>query len=414
MRLSISLVLGLASLFSYGQTPVSQKAWAQTPHAKFQVLYTFKGEKDGGNPNGALIQDAAGTLYGTTYDGGDLSCTNGIFAGSGVVFKLDRAGHYTVLYRFKGGPGDGQNPCAGVIRDQSGNLYGTTCYGGAFANNGTVFKLDSSGHETVLYNFTGGADGGVPKTALTRDASGNLFGTTYDGGSGACNDSNGVGCGVVFKLDPSGKQMVLHSFTGGKDGAHPQFGSVLLDGAGNLDGTTFLGGGGSAGVVFKLNPSGQETVLHEFAGPDGADPAGVFIRDARGNLYGTTYYGPAFAGIVFKLDRTGKETVLHSFNGEGDGFSPDGLAADAEGNLYGITLGDVEFTCLQDGCGTVFKVDTSRKLRVLYRFEGGSDGAYPQDGLTRDSAGSLYGTAGFSGNQGCLGQGCGTVFKVTP
>jgi uncharacterized repeat protein (TIGR03803 family) len=330
------------------------------------------------------------------------------------VFKVDGTGHETVLYRFTGDPADGRNPCAGVIRDPSGNLYGTTCYGGAHLNNGTVFKLDSSGHETVLHSFTGGADGGVPKASLARDAAGNLFGTTYYGGSGACNDSNGVGCGVVFKLDPNGKQTVLYDFTGGKDGAHP-LGSLLLDRAGNLYGTTFLGGSRSAGVVFRLNPSGKETVLHDFAGQDGADPAGVFIDDTRGNLYGTTFYGGhGFAGTVFKLDRTDKETVLHRFNGEGDGFSPDGLAADAAGNLYGITLGDAGFTCAQDGCGTVFELDTAGKLTLLYTFTGIPDGAYPQVGLTRDNTGALYGVTGFSGNQGCLGQGCGTVFKITP
>ena len=388
----------------------------QSPSAKFRVLYTFEGKMDGGNPNGGLVQDAAGNLYGTTYDGGDLNCSNGIFPGCGVVFKLDRAGHESVLYRFKGGPGDGGYPCAeGVIRDSSGNLYGTTCYGGAFANNGIVFKLDSSGHETVLHSFTGGDDGGVPKAGLVRDAAGNLFGSTYYGGSSACNDGTGVGCGVVFKIDAAGKQRIVHRFTGGKDGANP-IGTLLLDGAGNLYGTSFSGGSGD-GVVFRLDSRGKETVLHEFFGPDGNGPVGVSIRDGEGTLYGTTYYGgfrDSFLGTVFKVDSAGKETVLHEFKGQGDGFSPDGLVADGVGNLYGITLGDAGFTCDQDGCGTVFKVDTNGKFSLLYRFRGGSDGAYPQLGLIRDAAGALYGAAGFSGNHGCLSQGCGTVFKVIP
>jgi uncharacterized repeat protein (TIGR03803 family) len=402
--------------FTFQLFLASQTAWPQSPHAKFQVLYAFQGQQDGGNPNGGLLQDAAGNLFGTTYDGGDLNCSNGIFPGCGVVFKLDRAGHETVLYRFKGGPGDGGYPCAeGVIRDSAGNLYGTTCYGGAFANNGIVFKLDSSGHETLLHSFTGGDDGGVPKAGLVRDAAGNLFGSTYYGGSPACNDGTGVGCGVVFKIDAAGKQKVLHRFTGGKGGANPM-GTLLLDGEGNLYGTTFSGGSGD-GVVFRLDSRGKETVLHEFAGRDGNGPAGVSIRHGEGTLYGTTYYGgfrDSFLGTIFRVDRAGKETVLHKFKGQGDGFSPDGLVADGAGNLYGITLGQASFTCDQDGCGTVFEVDTNGKFSLVYRFQGGPDGAYPQLGLIRDTAGALYGAAGFSGNQGCLGQGCGTVFKVIP
>ena len=414
--------VGLLFTFTFQLVSVSQKAWAQSPHAKFQVLYTFKGQRDGGNPAAGVIQDPDGNLFGITYDGGELSCTNGIFAGCGVVFKVDRTGHETVLYRFTGDPADGRNPCAGVIRDDSGNLYGTTCYGGANLYYGTVFKLDLSGHETVLHSFTGGADGGVPKASLARDAAGNLFGTTYYGGSGACNDGIGVGCGVVFKLDPSGKQTVLHNFTGGKEGAYPQGGGLLLDATGNLYGTTSSGGDFGDGVVFELDSSGKETVLHQFAFPnnrrDGASPYGAFIRDAVGNLYGTTSYGGTtkyFGGTLFKVDHTGKERVLHSFGENGDGFSPDGLVKDTAGNFYGITLGNVEFNCSpQPGCGTVFKLDAAGKLTVLYTFTGVPDGAYPQVGLTRDNAGVLYGVTGFSGNQGCLGQGCGTVFKVMP
>jgi uncharacterized repeat protein (TIGR03803 family) len=304
---SVLLLLGIQRLAT------CQTVSMQTPSGKLRVLFTFQGQQDGGNPNGGLVQDAAGNLYGTTYDGGDLNCTNGIFPGCGVVFKLDRAGHETVLYSFKGEPGDGRNPCAeGVIRDSTGNLYGTTCYGGAFANNGIVFKLDSSGHETVLHSFTGRDDGGVPKAGLVRDAAGNLFGSTYYGGSSACNDGAGVGCGVVFKIDAAGKQKVLHRFTGGKDGANP-IGTLLLDGGGNLYSTTFSGGSGD-GVVFRLDSRGKETVLHEFAGPDGNGPVGVSIRDGEGTLYGTTYYGgfrDSFLGTVFKVDRAGKETVLH-------------------------------------------------------------------------------------------------------
>jgi uncharacterized repeat protein (TIGR03803 family) len=176
-----------------------------------------------------------------------------------------------------------------------------------------VFRLSPSGSETVLYSFTGGADGANPSAGLVRDAAGNLYGTTFLGGveSGSCGGS----CGVVFKLSPTGSETVLHSFTGGADGANPSAG-LIQDAAGNLYGTTFLGGvesdscGGSCGVVFKLSPTGSETVLHSFTGgADGAGPYAGLIQDAAGNLYGTTSEGGANSvcplspgcGVVFRL-----------------------------------------------------------------------------------------------------------------
>jgi uncharacterized repeat protein (TIGR03803 family) len=195
---------------------------------------------------------------------------------------------------------------------------------------------------------------------------------------------------------------------------------LLRDENGNLYGTTSQGGNFNNGVVFKIDRSGNETVLHQFAfsknPKDGATPFGVFFRD-RGKLYGTTSYGGAakyFGGIAFELDGAGNETVLHSFGKNGDGFSPDGLVRDASGNLYGITVGSAALTCAQAACGTVFELSATGKLTVLYTFTGGADGEYPQVGLLRDDAGALYGATTFKGKQGCLSQGCGTVFKVTP
>ena len=200
------------------------------------MLYSFTGGGDGGFPYGSLIRDSAGNLYGTTNGGGA--------SGAGVVFKLDTSGHETVLYSFTGGA-DGGYPLAGVIRDSAGNFYGTTNGGGA-SGAGVVFKIDTSGNETALYSFTGGADGGFPLwVVLARDSAGDLYGTTAGGGT--------AGAGVVFKVDASGQETVLHSFTGGSDGGTP-FVGVVLGPDGNLYGNTAFGGQTNAGVVFEIKP----------------------------------------------------------------------------------------------------------------------------------------------------------------
>jgi len=190
---------------------------------------------DGANPAGGVIRDSAGNLYGTTYQGG--------INNAGLLYKLDTAGLVTVLYRFTGGP-DWGGPTAGVILDSAANLYGTTSTGGTAGGGGVVYKLDTKGHESVLYSFTGGADGGYPN-AVIRDSAGNFYGTTYYGGT--------AGAGVVYKLDTTGKETVLYSFTGGVDGGSPYAG-VIGDSVGNLYGTTYGGGTKSGGVVFKIKP----------------------------------------------------------------------------------------------------------------------------------------------------------------
>jgi uncharacterized repeat protein (TIGR03803 family) len=318
-----------------------------------------------------LVRDAAGNLYGTTLGGGA--------AKSGTVFKLDTDGRETVLHSFTGAAGDGSNPYAGLILDAAGNLYGTTVYSGDLACDppygcGTVFKLDAAGTETVLYRFTRtGGDGALPYGGLVRDAAGNLYGTTAGGGDLSCGD--GDGCGIVFKVDSTGKETVLHIFTGtGGDGSDP-FDALILDAAGNLYGTTSAGGNGSpcpygsrsCGTVFKLDTTGKETVLHNFSGLDGAGPFAGLIRDSAGNFYGTTEFGGDMScsilgtpgcGTVFKLDTAGTLTVLHSFTGS-DGANPiSGLIRDAADNFYGTTEfgGDLP-TCDSDpGCGVVFKL----------------------------------------------------------
>jgi uncharacterized repeat protein (TIGR03803 family) len=203
---------------------------------------------------------------------------------------------FNVLNTFTGGA-DGANPVGGLIQNGKGNLYGTTCCGGTHGT-GTVFMLNKSGKETVLYSFTGGEDGNEPFASLIRDANGNLYGTTLWGGSSTqCNGGNG--CGVIFKLDKTGKETVLHAFTGtGGDGANPYDG-LVRDPKGNLYGTTVNGGGssvcsGGCGVVFKVRGAGKETVLHRFSGGDGAGPYAGLVRDAKDNLYGTTQYGGSY------------------------------------------------------------------------------------------------------------------------
>jgi uncharacterized repeat protein (TIGR03803 family) len=223
-----------------------------------------------------------------------------------VVFKLGAAGKETTLHTFTGGA-DGSYPMAPVIRDWAGNLYGTTILGGG-SNSGVVFKLDRTSKETVLYSFTGGTDGGQPYGGLTLDAAGDLYGTTAGGGL-SC--SVGSGCGVVFKLDRRGKETTLHSFTGEEDGVFP-FAGLLLDAAGNLYGTTANGGdlncnaGVGCGVVFKLDPSGKETTLYSFTGgADGAYPMVPVIQDRWGNLYGTATRAGDLTGTCANVDGCG-------------------------------------------------------------------------------------------------------------
>ena len=350
----------------------------------YTVLYTFTGGADGAYPNG-LIQDPQGNLYGTTSGGGA--------DGSGVVFKLDRRGNETVLYSFTGNA-DGGYPYAGVIRDWLGNLYGTTAYGGA-AGSGVVFKLDRRGNETVLYSFTGGADGGYPYAGVIEDWAGNLYGTAASGGT--------AGAGVTFKVDQRGNETVLHSFTDGSDGGYPYAG-LIEDWAGNLYGTAAFGGTAGAGVLFKIDPAGHQTVMYSFPGTDGSNPLPGVIQDSTGNLYGTTTGGgSANAGAVYKIDPTGHETLLYSFTGGVDGGNPQaGLIQDSAGYFYGTAE-----TGGADGKGTIYKLDGSGHQTVLYSFTGGADGAYPLSGLTQDAAGNFYGTTINGGSAGF-----GVVFKL--
>ena len=371
-----------------------------------KVLYSFTGGTDGAYPYASLVRDAAGNLYGTTSEGGDFACSS---AGCGTVFKVDASGNETVLYSFRGGS-DGAYPQASLMRDGAGNLYGTTSAGGT-SKNGTVFKVDSTGAERVLYSFRGyPSDGADPRGGLIKDSAGNLYGTTSLGGTTPCNPD--TGCGTVFKLSASVNETVLHSFTGvPPDGASP-FDGLILDWAGNLYGTTDGGGAYGFGTAFKLDTAGNQTVLHSFSeGSDGGLPVGGLVRDAAGNLYGTTsMYGSSFipGGTAFRLDAAGTLTVLHTFIGGTDGRNPyDGLVLDAAGNVYGTTAYGGDMSCnYPTGCGAVFQLSPTGK-ETLVGFNA-ADGANPWAGLVRDSAGNLYGT---TVNGGAYGY--GVVFELS-
>ncbi len=266
------------------------------------------------------------------------------------MFKL-QSGKESILHSFAGTP-DGEDPRSILVRDSAGNLYGTTQYGGTQGGFGTVFRLDTKGQLTLLHSFSGTPDGEDPYSGLLRDAGGNLYGTTLYGGTGG-------GFGTVFKLNAKGKLTLLHSFAGTPDGEDPQAG-LLRDAAGNLYGTTQYGGtNGGFGTVFKLSAKGKLTLLHSFGTiPDGQNPYARLIRDEAGNFYGTTFHGGTYGdGTVFKLDTAGKLTVLHSFNNSPDGANPiAGLILDKSGNLYGTASQGGDLSCGFSGCGTVFEV----------------------------------------------------------
>jgi len=361
--------------------------------AQFTVLYSFQGKADGGEPSAGLILDASGNLYGTTYYGAN--------ARNGVVFMMNGAGLETVLYRFTG-KADGGHPFAGVIQDSAGNLFGTATTGGNLTCSapqgcGTVFKLDATG-EHVLHTFNG-TDGQHPNGGVVEDSAGNLYGTTRLGGSTGCG---GVGCGVVFKLDPLGNYTVLHSFMGGNDGVNPYVG-LTMDAAGNLYGTTSAAGKFVSGTVFKIDTAGHYTIINQLKGQTGSHPFGQLILDSAGNLYGTAFAGGTYKnGAIFKVDTSNQLHLLYSFLGGTDGASPiGGLAFDSAGNLYGTTSGGGITGCGGFGCGTVFKLDTTLTKTILHTFIGGTtDGANPYDGVTLDVSGNLYGTTPTGGQYG--------------
>jgi uncharacterized repeat protein (TIGR03803 family) len=395
-----------------------------------QVVYTFHGSPGGALPEGSLIFDAAGHLVGTTTRGGTGGACS---SGCGTIFRLTRGAggtwKETVLHSFN--LSDGAYPANAIVFDAAGNLFGTTGVAPVLGNAYGLFNKPSGWQIDVLHEFRGGRDGSVPSSTPVFDKHGNLFATTSGGGNGTSG-----GGGTVFELTPQPngrwKETIIHRFGSAKDGAGPQ-GGLLIDGAGNLYGTTLYGGNtvctSGCGVVFELSPApgGQwrEKILHAFSGGDGSTPlAGVFA-DRSGNLYTTGSQGGHFVclnagcGTVIELSPIAggrwKSTVLHVFTGK-DGGGPSGnMAVDDAGHVYGSTVigGNISACPVQHGCGVVFKLAPGAHgtwtYSVLHKFNNGLDGILPT-GLVMGTKGNLYGTTISGGGTSNFG----VVFEVTP
>lgn len=368
-------------------------AWELSPTAggwAFTLIHDFVGGRDGAQPLAGFVLDKAGNFYGTTGEGGnDHTCVS-LGPGCGTVIEFSRTANGWVEKTLAtlNGPGTGWYPLANLTMDAAGNLYGTTEYGGSsdFCNGdaggcGIVFRLSPKAGgwtETVLFVFHSspqGAGGYLPFSGVALDADGNLYGTTYNGGS--ATRCSGFGCGVVYKLTPTAtgpwKETVLHTFVDGPDGAIPA-GGVILDSKGNLYGTAEEGGDLTAcgalgcGTVFELSPQSNGAwhfqVLHKFERADGSAPIAALIFDSQGNLIGTTALGGDLncnngsgCGTVFRLSPSSagwQETVLHAFTGYPDGSQPfASVIEDSSGNLFGTTqYGGLTSLC----CGTVFEI----------------------------------------------------------
>jgi uncharacterized repeat protein (TIGR03803 family) len=395
----LAFFLGIAGR-QYGQ--------AQT----YTVVYSFAGQpNDGVSPNGELVQDAAGNFYGTTMRGG----TNNF----GTIFKLDPAGNETILYSFTAGPNDGFYPAGGLLLDTEGNLYGTTSTGTDFGG-GALFKLDTNGTFKRVFKFGLAGTGNDPRSRLVTNK-GDLYGVTANGGLGCSGASQG--CGIIYKMTKGGTETVLYKFTGGADGASPQ--NIIRDAAGNLYGVAVSSSSVNAGTVWELDTNGQFSVLHAFTGgADGGEPLGRLTRDANGNIHGVTASGGdtvCNCGVVFRLDNSRHETVLHKFFGHGGGALPGVGLLDVGGVLYGTAGAGGDLTCnFGSGCGVFYKVEKTGQYVVLHRFAGSATG----DGdtsvlgaLTLGGDGSIYGATWYGGTGTCTGgsrPGCGVIFKYTP
>lgn len=425
---------------------------------KEKVLYSFQGGTDGATPVGGVVFDSAGNLYGATQDGGSSDCHS--IDQCGTVYQVKAPAKSgapwteTILHVFRGNAeNDGASPFGGLVIDSSGNLYGTTAYGGkgdcvllgSKIGCGTIFELSpptekgGTWTETVLYSFPTSKQGYVPWGDLVFDKKGNLYGSTiFGGGKGTTCDPFYQYCGAVFELSPpktkGGKwtEKVLHSFAGGSDGAQPN-GGLVFDRTGAVYGTTSYGGnegcktdsGIGCGTAFELKPSARmggpwtEEMIHRFSGGnDGGSPNGGLILDTNAALYGTAGGGTQQLGVVFRLGRGGSgnwvETLLHTFTDNIHGRDPAGpVTFDSCGNLYGTALFGPDFR------GIVFQLkqpeitEESWTFSIAYAFKGAPNGAYPEANLIFDKSGNLYSTTRGGGTGTCSG-GCGTVFELSP
>jgi uncharacterized repeat protein (TIGR03803 family) len=361
---------------------------------------------NGAEPNSSLVQGLDGSLYGTTVNGG---------SSYGIVFKITRSGELTTVYTFcsQGGCADGSFPVSGLVLATDGDFYGTTQLGGANGA-GTVFKVTSTGILSTLHAFEWN-DGAEPQGALVQASDGNFYGTTLYGGSGQCQNQFGFGCGTVFRVTPSGKLTMLHSFDL-SDGAFP-YGTLVQASDGNLYGTTQQGGPANGGTVFRVTTRGTLKTIYNFCSlvncADGAGPIAPLVQGLDGSLYGAAAVrGANSNGTIFKITSEGKLTILHSFDGA-DGGGPTALVQATDGNFYGTTSEGGDLTCNGSlGCGTFFKVTPGGTLTTLHDFEL-TDGALPYGSPVQATNGVFYGTTAIGGTSNVCFDGCGTAFSMS-
>jgi uncharacterized repeat protein (TIGR03803 family) len=379
----------VASRFAQGALPLAR--------SRITSVYSFKGGVDGASPfTGLLFSD--GSFYGTTGSGGAYN-GYGCDMGCGTFFDVASSGAEQVLYSFKGQPD--ANGVSGTLVELNGTFYGASLNGGTY-NDGTVFAVTPSGAEKVLYSFKGGSDGWSPYGGLV--ASGReLYGATADGISNCNQSSRFSSCGTVFKVNTSGKEVVLYRFKGAPhDGGEPIGPPIAVNGM--FYGTTEIGGdgpcAGGCGTIYAMSASGKERVLHSFKGPpDGQDPQNR-LAFANGKLYGAAggggntgnACGSFGCGVIFEASTSGAERIVYRFKGGRSAAAPGGDLLVHGGELYGTAEGglfcDEPF---QYQCGTVFELSLSGRLRVLHRFAGSPDGEFPNGALTFKN-GAMYGT----------------------
>ena len=382
LRLTICrLLIFLLSLFgvsAFGQNYV--------------IRHNFGIGTDGNYPNYGVTFDRSGNMYGTTLGGGN----NGTIAG--VIWEITSSGSYKVLHNF-GSSGDGANPKGGVTIDRSGNLFGTTV-GGGTNGGGTVWEITSSGTYQKIHDFGADTDGLGPESSVTVDNSGNLFGTTFFN-----HPADAVG--ILWEISTAGNYRILHKFGSGADAAAP-YAKVVIDGSGNIFGTSYGGGANNVGSIWEMSSTGQFQVLHSFnSDSDGCNPITGVTIDGAGNLFGTTGgsggtgTGP---GTVWELSNSGLFLTLHSFGSSGDGWQPEGeVTFDASGNMYGTAVNQVE------NSGGVLWTINNGTYQILHQFGSGSDGYTPRSAVTVDSSGNLFGTTSHGGINGFTG---GIVYEI--
>jgi uncharacterized repeat protein (TIGR03803 family) len=391
----------------------------------FQVLYRFQNARKNGLGPFNVAVDANGDFEGVAESGGRQE--------EGAVFKIQPDGSESILYSFcaQDHCADGNEPDGALIFDNSGNVYGTTFYGGTGCPDvsngcGTVYQLSPGARETVLHSFGGGSsDGAMPKAGLLMDNKGNLYGTTSGGGNSSCGPTQNESCGTVFEIGPGGGETILYAFHG-SDGGIPT-GPLVTDGT-NFYGTTTVGGMYNNGTVFALNFNGEsytESVLYSFCSQmnclDGANPSSGLAIDENGYLYGTTLLGGSGAhlGTLFKINiQSATETVLYSFcrlRNCADGAYPNTpVITDSAGNIYGTTVEGGLCTY----CGTVFEINQSGSETLLHKFctsigQVCTDGDQPRGGVVLYEN-ILYGATPFGGSAKNCPTGCGVVFRLQP